>query len=85
MEKLVISFVTEMRKKIYCQKKHQTMEMLSLKTLDLEARLHGNILDTLKINNKTKRKFAKEFLIIGDNHKIIFVMETIKMIYMPKN
>jgi len=56
-----------------------------LKTLDLEARLHGNILDTLKINNKTKRKFAKEFLIIGDNHKIISVMETIKMIYMPKN
>jgi hypothetical protein len=62
------------------------MEMQLLRTLDSEARLHGNILDMLKINNKTKRKFAiKEFLTIGDNHKIIFVMETIRMIYMLKN
>ena len=61
------------------------MEMQLLRILVSEVRLHGNILDTLKINNKTKRKFAKEFLIIGDNHKIISVMETIKMIYMPKN
>jgi hypothetical protein len=61
------------------------MEMQLLRILDSEVRLHGNILDMLKINNKTKRKFAKEFLIIGDNHKITFVMETIRMIYMLKN
>ena len=61
------------------------MEMQLLRTLDSEVRLLGNILDMLKINNKTKRKFAKEFHIIGDNHKIIFAMETIRMIYMLKN
>ena len=57
-----------------------------MRILDSEVRLHGNILDMLKINNKTKKKFAiKEFHIIGDNHKIISAMETIRMIYMQKN